>query len=166
MNIIHRISSLLLFPTILLLMHLGPQASEAEAQVALGGQGSWGSEADFGVGGRALVNVPGWNLEGVGSVDFFFPDGDVDWIDINANLFYHFHLPDSPSVIPYVGGGLNLARLSVGDASTTEAGLNLGGGIRFPGPTVTPFLELRGVVSDADQFVITGGILFGPTRFR
>lgn len=166
MNTTHKLSSLFVLPLVTLLLCLGPQTPGAEAQMALGVQGNWGSEADFGVGARTLINVPSSNLEAVGSVDVFFPDGDVDWLDINANLFYHFHLPDSPSVIPYLGGGLNLARLSVGDASNTETGLNIGGGLRFPGASVTPFVELRGVISDADQFVVTGGLLFGQTRFR
>ncbi len=149
-----------------LVLLAGPSAQHAEGQVALGLQGNWGSEADFGAGGRALINIQNTNFEALGSVDMFFPDGDVDWLDLNANLFYHFHLPDSPSVVPYIGGGLNVTRLSVDGSSTNETGLNLGGGIRFPGASVTPFIEARGVISDADQFVVTGGILFGPTGFR
>jgi hypothetical protein len=145
---------------------VGPGAGEADGQATFGVQGNWGSEADFGVGGRVLANIPNVNLEFVGSVDVFFPDGPLDWLDFNANLFYHFHLPDSPSVLPYLGGGLNAARLSVNNNDQTEIGLNIGGGVRFPGGRVTPFIEARGVISDADQFVVTGGILFGPARFR
>lgn len=158
------LTTLLAGPLAMLLLVFGPPAQEADAQLAVGVQGNWGSEADFGVGARALLNLGNTNLEAVGSADLFFPDNDVDWWDFNANLFYHFHLADSPSVLPYVGGGLNLARLSA-NGSATEAGVNLGGGIRFPG-NVTPFLEFRAVLSDADQFVVTGGLLFGPTRFR
>lgn len=144
---------------------LGATLRPAHGQVALGVQGSWASEADVGAGGRLLANVPGANFEAVGSVDAFFPGADVDWLDVNVNLFYHFHLPDSPSVVPYLGGGLNLANVSNGD-SETEMGLNLGGGVRFPGISVTPFVEARGVISGAEQFVVTGGLLFGTTRFR
>jgi hypothetical protein len=151
-------------PLAMLFFLFGPPVQEADAQFAVGVQGNWGSEADFGVGARGLANLGGTNLEAVGSVDLFFPDSDIDWLDINANLFYHFHLPDSPSVMPYLGGGLNVARLS-GNGSTSEVGVNLGGGIRFPGQ-VTPFLEFRAVISDADQFVVTGGLLFGATRFN
>jgi hypothetical protein len=155
--------ALLAAPLTALFLLTGPAAQQLDAQVALGPQGNWGSEADFGVGGRVLVNIPNVNLEFVGSADMFFPEGDVDWLDLNANLFYHIHLVDTP-VIPYLGGGLNVARLSNG-VSTTEAGLNLGGGLRFPGASLTPFVEARAVISDADQFVLTAGILFGPTRF-
>jgi hypothetical protein len=162
---ITRGASIFALPALIFFLQAGPQAPAAEAQVAFGGQGNWGSEADLGLGGRVLMNVPDTNLEAVGSIDVFFPDGDLDWLDFNANVFYHFHLADSPAVLPYLGGGLNLARLS-NETSRTEAGLNIGGGIRFPGAQVTPFIELRGVVSDADQVVISGGILFGPTQFR
>jgi len=148
-----------------LLLFVGPSVQSGHAQVALGVQGNWGSEADFGLGARVLANLGGSNWEAVGSVDRFFPEGNLNWWDFNANLFYHFHRPDTQAWLPYVGGGLNVARLSAGNASNSEAGLNLGGGIRFPG-NVTPFVELRAVVSDADQIVLTGGILFGPTLFR
>jgi hypothetical protein len=148
----------------LALFLVGTPAQPLHGQAAFGVQGNYGTEADLGVGGRLLMNIPNTNLEAVVSADVFFPDG-VDWLEFNGNIFYHFHMPDAPSVLPYLGGGLNLARIS-GNGSTTEAGLNLGGGIRFPRPGVTPFIEGRAVISDADQFVITFGLLFGPTAFR
>jgi hypothetical protein len=79
-------------------------------------------------------------------VDRFFPDRNLNWWDLNANLFYHFHLANDRFVLPYLGGGLNVARLS---SDQNEVGLNLAGGIRFPG-NITPFLELRAVVSGAE----------------
>jgi hypothetical protein len=144
---------------------LGFPGQQLHAQAAFGVQGNWGSEADLGVGGRLLVNIPNVNLEAVASADIFFPDGDVDWLEFNGNIFYHFHLPGAATVMPYVGGGLNVTRISV-NGSTTETGLNVGGGLRFPRPGITPFLEARAVISDADQFVFTLGLLFGPTAFR
>lgn len=157
--------TLVLCPLVALALLGGPASQDAEAQMAIGPQASWGSESDVGVGGRVLVNLPNTNLEAVVSGEVFFPDGDADWIDVNANLFYHFHLADTPTVMPYLGGGLNVARLTF-NGSTTEAGLNLGGGIRFPGVRMSPFLEARAVISDADQFVVSAGILFGSTWFR
>lgn len=139
--------------------------SQLPAQAAFGLQGNWGSEADFGIGGRLLVNIPNVNLEAVASADVFFPEGDVDWLEFNGNIFYHFHAPGAANVLPYLGGGLNITRISV-NGSTTETGLNLGGGVRFPRPGVTPFLEARAVISDADQLVLTFGVLFGRTAFR
>ncbi len=128
-------------------------------QVYVGAQGSWGSETDFGVGGRVLGNIEDANLEAVGSFDVYFPDGGSFWT-VNANLFYHFHLEENPSVLPYLGGGLNIATVSNGD-SQTEAGLNLGGGIRFPLDNVSPFIEAKTVLSDVDQSVLSFGVIFG-----
>ncbi|MEX2527929.1 MAG: hypothetical protein WEA09_09870 [Gemmatimonadota bacterium] len=148
-----------------LLLLLGPSVQDANAQVALGVQGNWGSEADLGVGARLLTNLGGSNFETVASVDRFFPDNNLNWWDFNANLFYHFHLANTHTVLPYLGGGLNVARLSSGNSANNEAGLNLAGGIRFPG-SISPFVEVRAVVSGAEQIVITGGLLFGRTGFH
>lgn len=134
----------------------------ATAQLAVGVQADVASETDLGVGGRILGHLAGSHLEAVGSFDHYFPDGPVDFWELNANLFYHFHVAGTPRVLPYAGGGLNLAHISNGDGDT-EPGLNLGGGVRFPtrsGPA--PFVELRAVVSDVDQLVATFGVLFGP----
>lgn len=137
----------------------------ASAQVYGGAQALWGSDSDVGVGGRVLANIEDANLEFVGSFNVFFPDGPVDFWEANANIFYHFHLRESPSILPYVGGGLNVSRLSNG-VESTEAGLNLGGGIRFPLESVTPFIEARAVLSDHDQAVLAFGLLFGHAHGR
>lgn len=153
---------------LLALVVLGLAARDAEAQAAFGVQGNWGDEADFGIGGRILANLESVNLEAVGSFDLYFPDDrgseDVDYWEINGNLFYHIRLRDTDAVVPYLGGGLKIARAEVGSADDTEVGLNLGGGARFPtSSSVTPFAEAKYTISDglAEQFVITFGFLFG-----
>lgn len=149
-------------------------AADLQGQVAFGAQANWGSEADFGVGGRILLDlgeaVPGLGF--AGDFNYFFPDdaddADFDWWEINGNGHYAFQIEDA-SVAPYLLGGLNITRIDFDEevpgfdfsASTTEVGLNLGGGIKFPGGSITPFVEGRAVISDADQVVVTGGILFG-----
>lgn len=137
-------------------------ANSARAQVAVGPQVNAATETDFGVGGRVLAGLGGSDFELVGSFDLYFPDGPTEFWEINANVFHHFHLGDAPSVLPYLGGGLNIGHLSNGSGEA-EAGLNLGGGIRIPSRSVTPFFELRGVVSGFDQVVFTAGLLFGDT---
>lgn len=126
----------------------------------LGAQGNLGSDTDFGVGARLLANLEATNLEFAGSYDIYFPDNDLDYWEFNANLFYHIHPSQDPSVLPYLGGGLNVGHLSNGSGNT-EAGVNLGGGIRFPGRQLTPFVEARAVMGDFDQGVLTVGLLFG-----
>lgn len=135
-------------------------AGSADAQVHVGPQVNVASETDVGLGARLLANIESANLEFAGSADLYVPDGPVDYWELNANLFYHFHLPESPSVLPYLGGGLNVANFSNG-ATNTEAGLNAGGGIRFPLDEVSPYVEARTVLGDADQSVLTIGLLIG-----
>ena len=142
----------------------------AVGQVTLGPQLSYGGDTEIGIGGRLLVGVESlehWDF--VGTFDVFFPDDgpntDVSYWEANGNLAYNFLIEDAPSIFPYVGGGLNIARFSVefedgGDQSDTDLGLNLFGGTKFESSSVTPFVEVRVVVEGADQVVVTGGILF------
>ncbi|MDX1396194.1 MAG: hypothetical protein R3195_17570 [Gemmatimonadota bacterium] len=140
-------------------------AAPAAAQVYGGTQLLWGSDTDLGIGGTLLANIENANLEFAGSFNLFFPDGDEDFWEANANMFYHFHLSDTRSVLPYLGGGLNLSHLSNG-SDNTEAGLNLGGGVRFPMAGVSPFIEARAVISDHDQAVLAFGLIFGHAHGR
>lgn len=145
------------------------QPPAASAQVYGGVQGVWGSDTDAGIGARVLGNIEDANLEAVGSFNYYFPDDegpgdDVSFWEVNANLFYHFHLPETSNVLPYLGGGLNVSRLSNG-ASDTEAGLNLGGGFRFPLEDVSPYVEGRFVAGGHDQVVLTLGLMFGHAHF-
>lgn len=130
--------------------HVGPQLSLAE-------------DRELGLGGRVLVNLSdfeGW--EGVGSFDLFFPDGDVDYWELNGNVLYNFPVEPSRSFFPYLGGGINIARLDARgmDAGDTAVGLNVVGGGKFDAAGVTPFVEARIEVEGGEQFVFTGGLLF------
>jgi hypothetical protein len=142
----------------------------AVGQVAFGPQLSYGGDTDLGIGGRVLANVEAlehWDF--VGTFDVWFPDdsGNVDvsaW-EANGNLAYNFVVEDT-SLNPYAGAGLSIFHVSVenettgGEADDTDLGLNFFGGLKFPGQSITPFVEVRGVLEGADQVVVTGGILF------
>jgi len=143
----------------------------ADAQVRLGPQLSFGDDTDFGIGGRVVANVeslPHWDF--IGTFDVFFIDDnsnfDFDYFEANGNLAYNFGVPEVPSLSPYVGGGLNISRLSRKEISSglendnTDLGLNLFVGTQFEGGSITPFAEFRIVVEGADQVVLTGGLLF------
>jgi hypothetical protein len=146
---------------------LAPATSQAQN---IGAQFDWGSETDIGVGGRVefpLINV--FTNTGAFSRAFlitsfdWYPDpcdGPVDctfW-ELNGNLAVPI---PAQTLRPYFGGGLNLAHQSVGDFDDSELGINLLGGLKFPISTLTGFAEARIVLSDADQFVLTFGVLFG-----
>ncbi len=150
------------------LLALSP--SLARAQVDLGGQLSWADDADWGLGARVTVGLPVETipLQAIGSFDFFFPDGPVDYWEINANIAYLIPV-QSVVIVPYVGTGFNIAHVEldsgglVEDVSDTDLGLNLLGGIRFTG-TAQPFVEVRVELGGGEQVVLTGGVTFnvGP----
>jgi opacity protein-like surface antigen len=148
-------------------------AGSASAQ-RFGAQLNWSDDFDFGVGGRVELGMPNlFTSTGplsrtslVGSFDYFFPDcgGDCSYWEINGNLT----IPITASgVDPYVGAGLNVARFSVDlgegfeDASNTELGLNLLGGINFQLGRVAAFGEGRVEIAGGEQLVLTFGIKFG-----
>lgn len=150
---------------------LAISAGNVEAQ-RFGVQGNWGDDADFGIGARVELGLPNLftttgplaNTFLIGSFDYFFPDNDaIDYWELNANLA----IPLVASGIdPYVGAGLNVAHVSidsdlVDDASDTEIGLNLLGGLRIPMGGVATFVEGRFELGGGEQFVLTFGALLG-----
>ena len=143
----------------------------AFGQVSLRPELSWGDDTDLGIGGRVVANVKSlehWDF--IGSFDVWFPDDspnvDVSAWEANGNLAYNF-LIQGANLFPYAGGGLNIYHISVdfddlpgNDRDDTDLGVNLFGGVKFPASSVTPFAEVRVVLDGADQFALTGGILF------
>jgi outer membrane protein X len=132
-----------------------------------------GTKTDFGIGGRAVFGLqslfPGTPLDGIVSFDYYFPShpsGTSDHVwEINGNLAYRFRVPARSSLRPYGGGGLNIAHESgstpAGSFSGTDADLNILAGTTFRVQgELTPFLEIRGVVGNANQVVFTGGVRF------
>ena len=151
--------------------------ASAAAQFGIAPQVSWGDDTDIGIGARLALRLPtDLPLEATASFDFFFPEEDVidTYWEANANVNYQVQGVQSPFV-PYVGGGLNVARIELrpvdlpGDgtspgASSTEIGLNLLGGVRYVGTAATPYAEVRFEVGGGEQVVLTGGLIFnvGP----
>ena len=158
-------------------------ASPAAAQnpVSFGAQLSLADDTDFGIGARALIGTE--NIVGssrfVPSFDWFFPDdgpgADFSYWEINLNGHYVLAVAPEAPVDFYVGGGLNIARVSVdydpdeapfglgdrNDFDDTDIGLNLLGGIDFgSGSSLGGFGELRIELGGGEQFVLTGGIVF------
>lgn len=147
--------------------------SRADAQLTLGVGLGWHDDADLGIAVYGVAPTPSIheNVSVGGDVSYFFPDDDfddedVDYLEINANMFYSFREPEL-TFTPFVLGGLNIARTSVdgdlpGEGSDTDVGLNAGGGIAFGSedggiqPVVGAKLELGG----GEGFVLFGGIGF------
>lgn len=145
-------------------------APTAEAQISFGAQGSYGGDTDLGVGARVELPLSSIHeqLSAAGSFDYFFPDG-FDYFEVNANGLFSIPM-EGGSLMPYVGAGLNYARIDVSvsgpfgtvGGSTSEIGLNVLGGSKFGGgdSSLTPFAEARFELSGGEQFVLTGGVLF------
>lgn len=141
----------------------------ANAQVGLAPQLSLADDADLGLGARVALRLPTVApLEVTGAFDFFFPDEDnLDYWELNANVNYLLTVAES-LFLPYVGGGLNIARFKVdtpsGSFSDSEIGLNLLGGVRYMGTAAAPYAEVRVEVDGGDQVVFTAGLMFnvGP----
>jgi len=150
-----------------------PAASGAQ-RPSFGVQLDWGSDSDFGIGGRGVFPLkslfPKTPLDAIVSFDYYFPSGaptgtSVHFWEINGNLAYRFRVPPRTSLLPYAGGGLNIAHGSASaggaSASSTDVGLNLLAGTTFKVKgNLTPFAEFRGVVGNANQVVLTGGVRF------
>ncbi|HEY2806752.1 MAG TPA: hypothetical protein VGI92_12915 [Gemmatimonadales bacterium] len=138
----------------------------APEPTGFGVQIDFGSDSKFGVGGRirhSLMGLfPAAPVSGIGSIDIFFPGEGTTYFDFNYNAVYNFTHRDAPKVAPYAGAGLDLAVASGNGASGTQLGVNLVGGAQFPSAhsSMTPYVELRGVLSSGTQLVLTGGIKF------
>jgi hypothetical protein len=141
-------------------------AQAARDPVRFGVQVNFGNDSEFGVGGRLRHSLqglfPAAPLSGIASADIYFPGGGFTWLDLNYNVVYNFRPASAPKVTPYAGAGLNFVRVGGNNVpSASRLGLNILGGMEFrTSARVTPFLELKFVIEGADQFVLTGGIMF------
>lgn len=117
---------------------------------------------ELGLGGQFSVPVAR-QLE-------FYPSLDVYLVDagslfaINADLKYR--LSSEGWNWLYVGGGLNIVRASFGNASNTDAGLNLLAGAESLRGTVHPFGELRITVGSGSTAQIAFGLNFTLGQHR
>ena len=138
-----------------------------EGQFKVGGGLAFGTEVEA-IGIQAGATY-GFTDEISAGADFiiFFPE-NIDWFEFNANGHYKFVAEDDMSV--YALAGLNYTSLSVdvpnfggfggGSVSSSEIGLNLGGGAEFNVDFALIYAELKYVVSNADQLGISGGLRF------
>jgi hypothetical protein len=160
-----RRSALLLAVVAVLVLGRG----EAKAQLQFGVQANIATDTDLGIGARLIFPVEQLliGMEGVVSFDYYFPD-NFDFWDLNGNLLVPVRI--SESFEPHLGGGLNLAFVSIDedlvgpDYGDTELGLNLVGGFKFRTTSLRPFVEVRATIAGVEQLVFTGGFLVGGPR--
>lgn len=150
--------------SISLMLGLFLMTQTVNAQFSAGGGLAFGLESeDLGLQLRGLYQI-NEKIRGDVNLTFYF-DGveDVNVTEINLNGHYLIHDGDSFSV--YGLGGLNIFRVGVSfdgfSSSSSEIGLNLGGGITFPfSDTLSGIGEIKYAISDADQLVIGAGVLY------
>jgi hypothetical protein len=93
---------------------------------------------EFGLGAQLSAPlVP--RLDVYPSFDYYFVDPGSFW-NLNADLKFR---PSPGTAWLYLGGGLNIARSSFGDNSSTDAGVNAFLGMESRTGRVHPFAEFR-----------------------
>ncbi len=135
----------------------------------IGGGLVYGTDVDKGgIDIRGDIRVtPKWAI--VPNFNFFFPNNGVNYkssfTGINIDAHYIHGLSSEAHVYPLFG--LNFSRAAVKykptdtTNSNTELGLNLGGGLEyFFSSKVAGLFELKYVLGDYDQGVLTFGVLY------
>lgn len=141
-------------------------ASGVSAQVQVGPTLALSSDdVGFGIGATVSAQAPalGEGFGFLGEFLLFFPDG-FDFFEINGNVTYAFPLEDS-SLMPFALAGLNISRVSVdvggfGSGSSTDIGLNLGGGVTFDLDSFRPSVGARFAISDFNRVVVFATLPF------
>jgi opacity protein-like surface antigen len=164
------------FALLALALMLGMSATPAQAQLWFGPQVSWGDDADIAIGGKLGAAVASLgnagarkNIDLMGAFDYFLDCDECSYFEITGGALYNFDIGES--IGPYAGGGLNYGRFSfesditgVDDASNSEIGLALMGGLRFLLGTLNADAGARITVGGAEQAVLSFAILFGGGR--
>jgi len=144
------------------MVKIGPRVGIPVGDVSdIGGNLFFGADGRIHTGGlpSEIVISP--------SVDFYLTDdfggAGLTIVAVDLNGFYEFQV-DEPTFVPYFGGGLAITNISSDisgplDPSTTEVGLNIVGGARFPLGSVEPFAQVN-LGAGAERIGIAGGLLF------
>jgi hypothetical protein len=151
-------------------------AQSASAQVRIAPSLSWGEDAELAVGARLLMSMSrilsseadrglASKIDLVVPFDWFVDCSDCTYFEVTPGLIVPLTVKD---VGPYLGVGVNIARLSVDssgrDESDVSVGLGLSGGILFPVGDFVAFGEARTALGGREQIVISIGLQVGGTR--
>ncbi len=147
---------------------------QAQEETRIGGFLAYGTEIEsIGIGANAEFPIIE-KLTISPSFIYYFPKEEysvkVNWFEVNANANYY--LINQEGINIYALGGLNYSSVKVsydgdygilGNYSNSDGrlGLNLGGGINFKvGGNIIPFSELKYVIIDGGQLVLSAGVKF------
>lgn len=143
------------------LLKLGPRVTADQGDIA----DAPGRSLAIGIDGR--VRLEDFPIQVDGSIDYYPKDEVLSIYTFDINLVYLF-VSEDRSLTPYAGLGLSAARITsdadVGegpfDASSTETGANIVGGIEYHLGRVMPFVQAQFTNGeDLDRFGVSGGLL-------
>lgn len=151
-------------------------AGNARAQ-RFGGQVSWGSDSELGVGARAEFDLTGTLSKKepfsrafvITQFDYYFIDcpsgANCSYWELNPSLAIPLK---ATNINPYVGAGLNIAHASASaggfSSSSTDTGINLLGGLKFGLGGMSAFSEARVSLGGSEQLALSFGLLFGGSK--
>jgi len=136
-------------------------------EFSVGGGFLYGSEINnLGINFRGDVKfTPQWSFSPSFNIFFNRKDGLITnkWNDFNFDGHYFFEIDQALTVYPLLG--LNVATVTekINDISfsNTDVGANIGFGSEYDfDHRIVGFGELKYVISNADQLVITIGVLY------
>ncbi len=136
---------------------------DAKSQLRVGAGLGWGSEIEeLGINFNGEYKFLDY-YSGESNITIFFIEGNSSFWTLNLDGHYHFMGNEAG---PYGLVGLNIATFELDfgfrdfDASTTEIGLNIGGGYSANVGRWNPFGDVKYVISDFDQLVIRVGVKY------
>jgi len=147
----------------LAVLFLGASSAHAYGVSGIGGTGGVMSpesrDATGTLGMHAELEKPGTKLHLMPGVMYWGSDRRTDF---NPNMDVVYHVRKENRLTPYVGAGLGV-HLRGGPLPSddgTDLGMNVMGGVRFPGRSAKIFLEGRHTVSDVSQTALLAGATF------
>lgn len=143
---------------------------QAQAQSYFGPVAAFHDDFDFGVGAFVSIPRPNWheNLSLLFDAEIFFPGNDINYMTFNGGAAYAFPI-ENQAVRPFAAAQLAVRRWSwdydgpganLVDTSSTDIGLNLGGGVTFVQSSLRPSLAARLELGDGSGFGIYGSVGF------
>ena len=147
----------------LAVLFLAPSSAHAYGVSGVGGSGGVLSpesrDATGALGMHAELEQSGTKIHLMPGVMYWGSDRTTDF---NPNMDVVYHVRKENRLTPYVGAGLGVhlrgGPLPSDDA--TDLGMNVMGGVRFPGRSAKIFLEGRHTVSDVSQTALLAGATF------
>ena len=135
------------------------------AQKRVGGGFSWGSKVkDVGINFNAEIFVKD-KIAISPNFIYYFVGSNLTYWELNGDVHYYFQGGDTGV---YGIGGLNITHRAIDipglgiSVSDSKFGLNVGAGYNFDleGPII-PFGEVKYIISNFDQLVLSAGIRIG-----